>query len=126
MTIKAQFDSTCKTCRKSWTTGSTIYWDRSSKATCSDVECFKKQGGSLEEKKFFKRQIPDILADEIFQKLIDQIPDPDDKEKTRNVYISSVKEDRYKQVRFLAMVKLANELGFKDAPSVLAFCKIIK
>jgi hypothetical protein len=44
--ISAKFDGSCKVCGSEWKVGDQIHYSKDPKATCSDEECFKQQGGS--------------------------------------------------------------------------------
>tara|TARA_R110002020_G_scaffold249930_3_gene463989 strand:- start:883 stop:1293 length:411 start_codon:yes stop_codon:yes gene_type:complete len=46
--IKAKFEGMCKNCGEEWHVGNEICYQKDPKAICSDEECFKAQGGSLE------------------------------------------------------------------------------
>ena len=62
---------TCPACKKSWNPGEKIFWDNKVKnsanfaVTCTDEECFKKQGGMITPfapKQFGSKSNVDVTA----------------------------------------------------------------
>tara|TARA_R100000808_G_scaffold9592_2_gene26219 strand:- start:13493 stop:13870 length:378 start_codon:yes stop_codon:yes gene_type:complete len=47
--IKAKYDGNCKICGSIWNVGDDLYYQKTPRATCSDEECFKKQGGTIRD-----------------------------------------------------------------------------
>jgi|TARA_R110002012_G_scaffold321953_2_gene552754 hypothetical protein len=47
--IKAKYDGSCKICGSIWNIGDNLYYQKTPRATCSDEECFKKQGGTISQ-----------------------------------------------------------------------------
>ena len=47
--IKAKYDGNCKICGSIWNVGADLYYQKTPRATCSDEECFKKQGGTIRD-----------------------------------------------------------------------------
>ena len=47
--LSANYNSSCKVCGESWDKGEEICWDKvaGKTVTCTDVDCFSHQGGSL-------------------------------------------------------------------------------
>ena len=52
--IKAKYDGQCKICGEEWTVGDDIYYQKTPKAICGELECFNIQGGNLTSKSFQK------------------------------------------------------------------------
>ena len=47
--LEANYDSGCKVCGEKWNKGDEICWDKinGKTITCTDIDCFSQQGGSL-------------------------------------------------------------------------------
>ena len=45
--IKAKFDGGCRICGEEWKVDNDIYYQKTPKAICSNLECFSEQGGNL-------------------------------------------------------------------------------
>ena len=47
--LEAKFNSGCKVCGETWNIGDEICWDKvnNKSITCTDIDCFSHQGGSL-------------------------------------------------------------------------------
>ena len=47
--LEANYDSGCKVCGEKWDKGDEICWDKinGKTITCTDIDCFSQQGGSL-------------------------------------------------------------------------------
>jgi hypothetical protein len=47
--IKAKYDCSCKICGSIWNVGDDLYYQKQPRATCSEEECFKQQGGTVRD-----------------------------------------------------------------------------
>ena len=47
--LEANYNSSCKVCGETWNKGEEICWDKvaGKTVTCTDIDCFSHQGGSL-------------------------------------------------------------------------------
>ena len=45
--MQAKFDSGCKKCDRTWKEEDPIFYQKEPKAVCSDLDCFKEQGGKI-------------------------------------------------------------------------------
>ena len=72
--LEANYNSGCKVCGEKWDKGEEICWDKinGNTITCTDIDCFSQQGGSLSfAKKAFGNpaniiitNVPDVRVDE--------------------------------------------------------------
>ena len=72
--LSANYNSSCKVCGETWDKGEEICWDKvaGKTVTCTDVDCFSHQGGSLSfAKKAFGNpaniiitNVPEVRVDE--------------------------------------------------------------
>ena len=72
--LEANYNSSCKVCGEKWDKGDEICWDKvaDKTVTCTDIDCFSHQGGSLSfAKKAFGNpaniiitNVPEVRVDE--------------------------------------------------------------
>ena len=72
--LEANYNSSCKVCGETWNKGEEICWDKvaGKTVTCTDIDCFSHQGGSLSfTKKAFGdptniiiTKVPEVRVDE--------------------------------------------------------------
>lgn len=64
--ITAKYDGSCKICGEIWNVGDSLLYQKNPRATCTNEECFKQQGGFIKEYVVKKddviiTKIPDIM-----------------------------------------------------------------